>query len=224
MFFGAIREVHTVGSQFFQDVLVDSFGCVVTAVRIYIDDPAVFNLNISSAGYRAAGEDAGMTNFRVRELIKKVEIAGGIHHVVVLIVVFTLGVEHWFPRVVVDESVLNKHSPFFALLGAQIDHSPRLVLSEFAFPHGDRGVFVSLLLTKFLKGWPLRQRCPGRNRQAQCQTDDEKEDGRPVSQLFHELPRLREIVLYEARRLLPFTSVRHYWGNLGPVFRTKELR
>jgi len=176
-----------VSSQFLVDVLEKTFSRVVTAIRVYIDELPLRNLNIPGTRYRAAGEDAGVANLRMRKFIKQVEIAGGIHHVVVLIAVFAPGGER-FPCMVAEESVLNHHSPFFALPGIQIDHAPRLVLSEFASVHGDRGIFVSLLLARFREGWSLNQRCPGLGGQGQCQTNDENKDRYPAAQLFHELP------------------------------------
>src|SRR5581483_5785353 len=123
-FFGVLPFVmtsdgHTVGSQFLQHVLVHACSWVMTAISINVNNPPAFNLNISSARHRAAGEDAGMANFRMRKLIEQVEIASGIHHVVVLIAVFAPGLGDRLPCVIVDESVLNHQAPFFALLGVQ---------------------------------------------------------------------------------------------------------
>lgn len=117
MFFPVTSEIHPVGGQFFQDVFVDLFGWIMPAVRIDRDDLSVLNLDISSAGDGSTGEDAGMTNLWSRELIKQVEITGGIHHIVVYIVMFALGIEYRVPRVVVDESVLDEQSSLFALFG-----------------------------------------------------------------------------------------------------------
>ena len=83
VFLVMIPVTHTTGSKLLLDVLENTCARIMAAVSIYVSDPPLLNRDVSSARDRAPGEDAGVANLRVRELIKEVEIAGGIHHVVV---------------------------------------------------------------------------------------------------------------------------------------------
>ena len=95
----------------------------MAAVGVDVKEVSFLDCDVAGTSYGASSKDARVTDLVVCKLIEEIEIARGIHDVVILIAVLASGADEDFAGVVVDQPILEHESPLFALPGVEIDYA-----------------------------------------------------------------------------------------------------